>query len=168
MHPYISPKQLQTLVQALVVSSLDYCNALYYGIHPSMLNQLQVIQNRACRTILGLKKMTNVHEHLKNLHWLKTEQRIEFKILLLVYKSLNGLAPTYLSELLSYNNISGSRTPTLQTPIPNTARAGRAFYYSAPRLWNCLPCDIKQFASITVFKNKLKTYLFHKSYPEIS
>ena len=100
-----------------------------------------------------------------NLHWLKTEQRIEFKILLLVYKSLNGLAPSYLSELLSYNNISGSRAPTLQTPIPSTARAGRAFYYSAPRarLWNCLPCDIKQSASINIFK----TYLYHKSYPEI-
>ena len=31
-------------------------------------------------------------------------QRIHFKILLLVYKCLNGLAPTYLSELLRYTN----------------------------------------------------------------
>ena len=57
---------------------------------------------------------------------------------------------------IAVNNISGSRTPTLQTPIPKTARAGRAFYYSAPRMWNCLPCDIKQSASINVFKNRLK------------
>ena len=95
MRPFLTTKQLQILIQALVISSLDYCNALYYGIDSALLNQLQIIQNSACRTIFGLKKRESVSDHLKRLHWLKVKERIQFKILLLVYKSLNGQAPDY-------------------------------------------------------------------------
>ena len=159
----LNPNQLQTLAQAIVISSLDYCNSLYFGISPRLLNQLQVIQNRACRTIFGLKKRDNVDKYLKNLHWLKINQRIEFKILLLVFKSINGLAPTYLKELISYNNVSGSRLPSLQTPISQSSRMDRAFINYAPRLWNSLPISVKQSDNIHLFKKRLKQYLFNKS-----
>ena len=160
MKYYLSPQQMQVLVQSLVISSLDYCNALYYGLNSSLLNQLQVIQNRACRTVLGLKRKDAVSEHLQHLHWLKIEQRIEFKILLLVFKSLNNLAPTYLSELIQYNNISGSRPPSLKSP---TCKTG-AFISAAPALWNKLPNKIRQTNDIEVFKKLLKTHLFIKCY----
>ena len=165
MHSFLNPNQLQTLVQAIVISSLDYCNSLYFGISPRLLNQLQIIQNRACRTIFGLKKRDNVDKYLKNLHWLKINQRIEFKILLLVFKSINGLAPTYLKELISYNNVSGSRLPSLQTPISQSSRMDRAFINYAPRLWNSLPISVKQSDNIHLFKKRLKQYLFNKSHP---
>ena len=125
-----------------------------------MLKQLQSLQNRACRIIKGLKKREGVEEHLKDLHWLKVQERIEFKILLLTYKSLHGLAPSYLSELVKYNS-SGCRDVSLFCPTDNSPRA---FSMAAPRLWNDLPLDIKQCLSINVFKIKLKSHLFKKSY----
>ena len=131
MKSFLSVKQMTILIQALVVSALDYCNALYYGIDTVFINQLQVCQNRACRVIFGLKKRDSVTQHLKSLHWLKIRERVDFKVLLLVYKCLNGLAPEYLSELLQYNNLSGSRCPSLKSSITATQRGSRAFQASA-------------------------------------
>ena len=166
MRPFLTTKQLQILTQALVISSLDYCNALYYGIDSALLNQLQIIPNSACRTIFGLKKRESVSEHLKRLHWLKVKERIQFKILLLVYKSLNGQSPDYLSELIKYNNISGSRRPSLTSSMINSSKGNRAFQRCSPILWNSIPCDIRQSDNLALFKNKLKTYLYSKSHPE--
>ena len=41
---------------------------------------------------------------LYNLHWLPVTFRIEFKILLLVYKAIKGFAPGYIAELVNIKN----------------------------------------------------------------
>ena len=66
--PHLSSKQLKILSQALVISSLDYCNSLYYGINASLLAQLQFIQNRACRIVCGLenRESTIIFSHEKS------------------------------------------------------------------------------------------------------
>ena len=167
MKTFLNQHQMQTLIQALVVSALDYCNALYFGIDSHLLNQLQKIQNRACRVIFGLKKKESTSDCLKSLHWLKVSERIEFKILILVYKCLNGLAPQYLSDLIQYNTISGSRTPSLFCIIPKTLKGSRAFQNAAASLWNSLPYDICKSQTISIFKTRLKTHLFTRSYCSI-
>ena len=63
------------------VSSLDYCNA------KNLLNSFQLIQNAAAQVLTGIRKRDNVSP---------VKFRIKFKILLLVYKALNGRAPYYL------------------------------------------------------------------------
>ena len=76
MKPFLSIKQMQQLVQALILSSLDYCNALYFGANSKIIEQIQSIQNRACATIFGLKKCDSKSEHLKKLHWLRIRETI--------------------------------------------------------------------------------------------
>ena len=164
MKPFLEIKQMQQLVQAVVLSSLDYCNALYFGCNTSVVKQLQVIQNRACATIFGLKKSEPKSDRMKSLHWLKIKERIEYKILLLTFKALNGSAPAYLQELVQYNHLSGSRSPSLKTHISRTSLGDRAFISCAAKLWNNVPDDIKSSPSINCFKRSLKTYLFKKSY----
>ena len=56
MRTFLNQQQMQILVNALVISSPDYCNALYYGDDCYVSKQLQMLQNRACKTIFGLKK----------------------------------------------------------------------------------------------------------------
>jgi hypothetical protein len=160
MKYFLSEDQMQTIVQSLVISSLDYCNAIYYGANKSVLKQLQSLQNRACRIIKGLKRREEVDHHLKELHWLKVQERIEFKIILLTFKSLHGLAPSYLSGLIKYNS-GGGRDVSLFCPTDNSPRA---FSMAAPRLWNDLPLEIKECMDIKVFKSKLKSHLFRKSH----
>ena len=163
MRSFLSTKQMSMLVQALIMSSLDYCNALYYGCAKSIINQLQNIQNRACRIIFGLHRKQPVDEKMKSLHWLKVEQRIEFKLCLLIYKALNGLAPSYICELITFNNISSRRTSSLHVPLVKESHP-RAFQTLAPSLWNQLPLHIKTSKDVVSFKALLKTHLFKKSY----
>ncbi len=55
---------------------------------------------------------------LSTLHWLPIEYRIDFKILLITYKALNGLAPQYLSELLSHYSPPRPLRPKTGTTYP--------------------------------------------------
>ena len=125
---------------------------------------LLFIQIRACRVILGLKAKEPTSIHMKNLHWLKIKERIEFQILLLAYKSLTGKSPSYLTNLINYNCISGSRTPSLSPHPVRTSAGARAFQHCAPVLWNKLPINMKCCNVISQFKKQLKTLLFDKSY----
>ena len=165
MKPFLTTKQLTMLTQAVILSALDYCNALYFGCNVSVMRQLQTIQNRACRIIFGLSKREDVNDKMQSLHWLKIEERIIFKILLLVYKSLNGLAPAYISELLTFNNIvtSSKRRSSLHISLCGPAHP-RAFQTAAPKLWHQLPASIKACQTTELFKTYLKTYLFKRSY----
>lgn len=88
------------LVHAFISSSLDYCNALYTGISHSALSHLQLVQNSAARLLTGTKKREHISPILASLHWLPVNFRIEFNILLFVFKALNGLAPKYISDLI--------------------------------------------------------------------
>ena len=99
------------------------------------------------------------------LHWLLLNYRIHFKILLLVYKYLNSLAPTYLSELLRYSNslrlLRSSSENFLAVPRSRLKTYGdRAFFAVAPRLWNQLPPELRGVTSVDQFRTHLKTYLF--------
>ena len=97
---YLTRDQLQTVIQAYVISRLDQNNSLLAGIPDYMIRKLQMVQNACARLINGIRKYDHITPSLMQLHWLPVEQRIIFKVLLLVYKALNGKAPVYLSELL--------------------------------------------------------------------
>ncbi len=99
------------------------------------------------------------------LQWLPVHFRIKFKIILFVFKSLNGLAPPYISELLHpYMPTHSLRSADqLLLNVPKTKRklrGDRAFAVAAPKLWNDLPLPIRQVSSLSLFKSTLKTYLF--------
>ena len=106
---------------------------------------------------------------LHKLHWLPVQKRIIFKLLLLCYKSLHGLAPTYLSELLTQyipkRLLRSSSNYLLTVPKSRKYSFGdRAFSSAAPKLWNNLPLYIKTAESVDIFKSKLKTYLFSSEF----
>ena len=98
-----------------MVSCLDYCNAVYFGINEKDLQQLQLIQNAACKVIYGKYKYDHVDDDLRKLHWLDIRKRIVFKICLLVFKCLNGSAPEYLQELIAYQ----PHGHTIKLKVPN-------------------------------------------------
>ena len=157
-----SVEQLKLLVNSLVICRLDYCNALFAGISTKDMSQLQIVQNAAAKTVMGLKKYDSLGETLKKLHWLPVAERIQFKILLVVYKCLANQGPEYLKELLRYN--FSNSTPFLQESRTHSSCGDRAFQYLAPRLWNKLPTEIKTSLSVESFKASLKTHLFMKVY----
>ena len=105
---------------------------------------------------------------LQDLHWLPIKFHIDFKILLLTFKCLNGRAPLYLIMVNSNTkyNLRSSVAPTLNTAKVRTlvTLGGRAFQSAAPKLGSNLPANIRQIESLDNFKTHLKTHLFKLAY----
>ncbi len=157
------------MIHAFITSKLDYCNSLYTGISQTALSRLQLVQNAAARLLTRSQKRDHITPVLQSLHWLPVRYRVDFKILLIVYKSLNGMAPSYISDLLIEHNVTRSLRSSNQRLlfIPKTRRKCRgdhAFATTAPRLWNDFPLFIRMASSVAIFKSKLKTYLFDKAF----
>ncbi len=100
IRPFLSEHATQLLVQALVLSRLDYCNALLAGLPASSIKPLQLIQNTAASRIFNEPKRTHITPLFINLHWLPIVARIKFKALMFAYRTTSGSAPLYLNSLL--------------------------------------------------------------------
>ncbi len=88
------------MIHAFVITGLDDCNSLYYGVSQYSLSHLQLVQNAAARLLSGTRKYEPVTPVLSAMHWLPINFRIYFKIPLFLYKAHNNLAPQYLTDLL--------------------------------------------------------------------
>ena len=163
---YLDKKVTEKLVHAFVTSRIDSCNSILFGLPNTQIAKLQRIQNMAARLVTLTKKFDHISPVLESLHWLPVKHRVVFKVLLLTYKSLNGKAPAYLSELLRWYvpGHSGLRSRSqrlLKVPKYATVSHGfRAFSIGAPMLWNRLPLRIREAKTVAQFKSQLKTYLF--------
>ena len=79
----------------------------------------------------------------------------------MVYKSINGLAPQYMSNLFTRNSASSSRdlrnTQTdLRLPKKTSINGQKCFSFRGAKLWNSLPAETKQAPSINVFKQNIQ------------
>ena len=156
------------LVHAFVSSRIDYCNSLLYGIPEYAIKKLQRVQNLAARVVTRSSKYSSITPTLKKLHWLPVKYRIIFKVVLLTFKALHGLAPNYLRTLLqSYIPSRSLRSETGNLLIMPKARRKlgcQSFAVAAPKLWNDLPVNIRTTTSIVSFRSSLKTHLFKLAY----
>jgi len=98
-------------ITALVLSRLDYCNAVLASFPASTLAPFQRVLHSAARTVMDLKPGDRVTPALRELHWLPIAERIQYKLCLLVHNSLLGHTLEYISDLLtSVANILGRST----------------------------------------------------------
>ena len=106
------------------------------------------------------------------LHWLPVSFRINFKILLLTFKAIHDLAPSYINDLVKIKPLNSKYTQRSNDGIllshpnfkPSTTLGDRAFVASAPKLWNDLPLEITIAKSVDTFTKFLKTHLFSKAF----
>ena len=171
IRPLIPESAAAQLVHSLVTSRLDYCNSLLFGVPDCRLKQLHRIQNIAARMVKRVRSSPQDHitPVLKSLHWLPIKSRIIFKILLITYKCVNGLAPKYLCELVVPKRCPRPlRIDSLEhLEIPKTilkTYGDRSFSFGAAKEWNKLPLGIRQSPSVMSFKTQLKTHLFKQHF----
>ncbi|KAI2645286.1 hypothetical protein H4Q32_028264 [Labeo rohita] len=165
IRPFLTEQATQLLVQALVISRLDYCNALLAGLPSCTIKPLQMIQNAAARLVFNKPKRAHVTPLFITLHWLPIAARIKFKTLMLAYRTTTGSAPAYLHSLLpiytpSRTLRSASERRLIVASQRGTKSLSRTFSYTVPGWWNDLPTAIRNANSLTTFKRLLKTHLF--------
>ncbi len=168
LRPMLSMSNADMLIHAFMTSRLDYHNALLGGCSARLINKLQMVQNAAARVLTRTRKYDHIGPVLSTLHWLPIKHRIDFKILLITHKALNGLAPQYLSELLSRYSPShplcSQNSGHLIIPrISKSTAGGRSFFYLVPKLWNNLPNNVREAYNLCQFKYRLNTLLIFKS-----
>ncbi len=156
--PFLNRSDLEKAIHAFISSRLDYCNALYVGVSQSSLNCLQLVQNAAARLLTNTRKREHITPILYSLHWLPVSFRVDFKILLFVFKALNGLAPLYVTEMLAFHQpnrvLRSTNTILLEVPRSRYKHWGdRAFSVAGPRLWNKLPPDMRTITDLGLFND---------------
>ena len=166
---FLSSDAAKSLLHCLVTTKLDYCNSLLFGLPQYQLDKLQRVLNSAARVAMRVKKYEHITDTLRSLHWLPICERLEYKILLLTFKSFHNLAPDYLSCLLHHyvpsRNLRSVNRQELVVPKSRLKNYGdRAFVHCAPVLWNRMPIELKLETDVGCFKKSLKTYLFKCAY----
>jgi len=153
IRPYLDFKTASIIAASIVHSKLDYCNSLYYNLPKSQISRLQQIQNCLARTVVKAPKSSLVTPILRSLHWLKINERIEYKLLSLTYKVLTTSQPDYLHNLISVQSSGRTRSSsvvTLARPSVSSSLqiTNRSFTYASPHQWNQLPSSFRQPHSV--------------------
>ena len=97
----VTEHRCKTLVHAFVTSRLEYCNSLLYGLPKYLISKLQRAQNAVARLITNTRKYDHIIPALHNLHWLPVFYRIYFKILIITFKAIYNMSPSYINNLVS-------------------------------------------------------------------
>ena len=125
----------------LIQPYFDYCSIIWDSCGSTLADKLQNLQNRAARVLTSSSYDTNADYLFDKLGWKKLASQRKIAKAIMVFKSLNGLAPDYLSEMFadrsSITNYALRDTGgKLALPQPRTNYLKNSFGYSGAALWN--------------------------------
>ena len=160
VRPFIPTDVAVQIYNALILPHFDYCSPVWDGMSGCLSDKLQKLQNRAARVITQSPFDTSSNLLLAMLRWEKLSLRRKKQKALIMYKTLNELAPDYLQCLFTERHVNDYNLRNLEgklsLPKPNTNYLKRSFCYSGACLWNNLPQDLKSVCSIGQFKRGIK------------
>ena len=161
----LDSKTLVFLMNAFIFSRLYYCSTVWSNTTKENIKKLHLIQNFACRIVLGLKKYDHIAEGLKYLNWLNVNDRLLVNDLLMVHKCIHDLIPSYLTgKFTQRSNVHGRNTRgsgELDLPFCRLKTGQRSFAFRGAKLYNNLPNEIKQTSDVKTFKAKVCNYLLN-------
>ena len=159
----LDSKTLIFLINAFVFSKLYYCSTVWSNTTKENIRKLQLVQNFACRIVLGLKKYDHITEGLKSLNWISVKDKLLLNDLVMVHKCLHGQMPNYLSDkFIKRSKIHDRNTrkkDELNLPKCRLKIGQRSFAFRGAKSYNDLPDDIKKTRDIKHFKKNLYNYL---------
>ncbi len=144
-----------------------------------------MIQNAAARLVFNEPKRAHVTPLFVSLHWLPVAARIQFKTLMLAYRTTTGSAPTYFHSLLRiyipsrspvyfhsllrmyipYRSLRSASERRLVVPSQRGSKSlSRTFSFTVPGRWNDLPTPIRNAGSLKIFSNNWKLTLFNSTW----
>ena len=168
LRQFLPHTALNTIYLTLIQPQIDYCITVWGPFSKTNRTVIQKLQNRCARAVTGIFDYTvSVSGLIKSLGWMTVEERLLYSIATLVYKSLNNLAPTYLSEKFHYvsqchtYNTRSALCNDLMLPRSNTALFTHSFIYQGATLWNKLPLHVRLCPNLFNFKQLVKTHILN-------
>ena len=157
--PFVSPKILHYIYNALVQPHFDYCSIVWGNCGKTLSERLQKLQNRAAGILTSSSYDADARYLLRQLVWKNLITQRQIQVALMVFKALNDLAPDYLFSMFTECSTSGyvlrDSTNKLNVPLPRTNYRKKSFSYRGATLWNSLPCNLRQEKSLNRFKQLL-------------
>lgn len=162
--PFVPTETLLTMYNSLIQPLFDYCDIVWDGMSSTNADRLQRLQNRAARVITRQNyeiRSTDIRNHLG---WRTLVERRKAHKATMMFKIMQGNAPTYLTDLLKLSNINNlynlrNRDNCLVLPKPKTDFLKKSFQYTGTKLWNDLPNEVRLSDTLTSFKSSLQSLL---------
>ena len=145
---YVDQTSLKQYINSYVLPVFDYGCVVWDNTTNANTTRLVKLQKIAARIILKADFMTPYKQLFKDLNWLTFPKRVQYHTCLMVYKGINGLAPEYISSMLSYvseqheRHTRSTALDLLHIPRSHSSFFGRAFSVQGPKLWNSLLDEI--------------------------
>ena len=127
------------------------------------------VQNEAAKLFGRCGRRYHIYFILSQLHWLPVAYRVQFKILVHVYRAIHDQAPSYICDIVKWykpGKSLRSRQENLLV-VPRTKKvnsADRAVSTTGPVLWRALPLDVISSETLVIFRKILKTYMFRLTF----
>ena len=96
---FLPKSSLLTIYRSLVESRLRYCNVIWGNCGTSLINKLQHLQNRAVELIHPESESVDISRAFKEQSLFNVQQLIDYNTISMVYDSIHGNCPEYLTEL---------------------------------------------------------------------
>ena len=140
----------------MLLFSAGFSIVLSYGYTSSKnISKLQLIQNFACRIILGIKKFAHVSAARQSLGWRGVRQKLLLITVTMVYKCRTKQVPPYLCNLFHDRfSVSGRNTrdmSQLNLPKCRLSTGKRSFAFCGAKEYNLLPQNIRNINDISSF-----------------
>ena len=161
---------MQQLVSELIISCIDNCNSVLYGLPAITLAPLQRVLHATVRLVANLGYRGHVMPAMKEPHWLPIAYRNKYKLCLMMHAAVNNRNPAYItdtliptSSLLHRERLRSHESGGFEVPCVRT-EFGRTFSIACPTVRNELPHNIRRTNNVTTFKRVLKAHLFKLAY----
>ena len=154
------------VANGIVVSKLCYLIQLWGGCEGYLLHSLQVLQNRAARSVTGFSGFTSTRRLMVACGWLSVKQLVVFHTVTMVYKTLRSRSPAYLHSRLSSaphpfrtrqsstGSIRQDETFRCKSNLPSDSMR-----YRGTAEYNRIPPDIRAIPTLATFKTKLRQWV---------
>ena len=116
---------------SLIHSRLDYRNFILVGLPAYLQRHLQSVLNAAVRLVFRIRRYDPITDDVASLHWLRLPERVDFKVAVMAFRVLHGLAPSYLDQLVRVADLPGryrlrsSTSQLLHVPAYRLTTVGR-------------------------------------------
>ena len=162
---YVSIDVQKKFYQGYILPLIDYGSVVWGTTSASNLDKISKLQKRAARIILHADFNTPSAEMFETLDWLPIVKRLKYNKAVFTYRAMNNLTPQYISDLLkpvseTHNRaLRSSVNGALAVPRSRSSLFDRSYSYTAPKLWNSIPIQVRNSQSLKSFKDNIKVIL---------